>query len=306
MAGILLGLFLLTTNLSAQVRRSTLSGYVRDAQTGEMLVGASLWLPEIQNGTSTNAYGFYSLTLSPGSYNLQISYVGFQTRTLRLDLDSSRGLNFEMQPLNDLQEIQVVDDRISRQAREVQMSKIELTPQQIQQIPMLFGEKDLLKTFQLMPGVQKGNEGSSGIYVRGGGPDQNLILLDEATVYNASHLFGFFSVFNGNAIKNASLTKGGFPARYGGRLSSVLDITMKDGNSREWCTEGSVGNISANFTVEGPLVKDKASMIISGRRTYFDLLTAPLLLSGGEGLGGYYFQDLNAKFNYQLDERNRL
>lgn len=204
MAGILLGLFLLTTNLSAQVRRSTLSGYVRDAQTGEMLVGASLWLPEIQNGTSTNAYGFYSLTLSPGSYNLQISYVGFQTRTLRLDLDSSRGLNFEMQPLNDLQEIQVVDDRISRQAREVQMSKIELTPQQIQQIPMLFGEKDLLKTFQLMPGVQKGNEGSSGIYVRGGGPDQNLILLDEATVYNASHLFGFFSVFNGNAIKNAS------------------------------------------------------------------------------------------------------
>ncbi|MEY5052314.1 MAG: hypothetical protein RIS78_867, partial [Bacteroidota bacterium] len=165
MAGILLGLFLLTTNLSAQVRRSTLSGYVRDAQTGEMLVGASLWLPEIQSGTSTNAYGFYSLTLSPGSYNLQISYVGFQTRTLRLDLDSSRGLNFEMQPLNDLQEIQVVDDRISRQAREVQMSKIELTPQQIQQIPMLFGEKDLLKTFQLMPGVQKGNEGSSGIYV---------------------------------------------------------------------------------------------------------------------------------------------
>ena len=299
-------IFLLSTAATAQVRRHTISGYVKDAHTGEMLVGASLWLPEIQSGTSTNAYGFYSITLTQGSYNLQVSYVGFQTKTLRVDLDSSRGFNFELLPLNDLQEIQVMDDRISRQAREVQMSKIELTPQQIQQIPMLFGEKDLLKTFQLMPGVQKGNEGSSGIYVRGGGPDQNLILLDEATVYNASHLFGFFSVFNGNAIKNASLTKGGFPARYGGRLSSVLDITMKDGNSRDWCTEGSVGNISANFTVEGPLVKDKASMIISGRRTYFDLLTAPLLLSGGEGLGGYYFQDLNAKFNYQLDDRNRL
>jgi hypothetical protein len=156
-------IFLLSTAATAQVRRHTISGYVKDAHTGEMLVGASLWLPEIQSGTSTNPYGFYSITLTQGSYNLQVSYVGFQTKTLRVDLDSSRGFNFELLPLNDLQEIQVMDDRIRRQAREVQMSKIELTPQQIQQIPMLFGEKDLLKTFQLMPGVQKGNEGSSGI-----------------------------------------------------------------------------------------------------------------------------------------------
>lgn len=303
---VLILLWLGWTNAHAQIQRYTVSGFVRDAATGEMLVGASLWLPEIQSGTSTNAYGFYSMTLPRGTYALQVSYVGFQTRSLRLDVDSNRKFNFEMDPLKDLQEIEVVDDRISRQAREVQMSKIELTPQQIQQIPMLFGEKDLLKTFQLMPGVQKGNEGSSGIYVRGGGPDQNLILLDEATVYNASHLFGFFSVFNGNAIKNASLTKGGFPARYGGRLSSVLDISMKDGNNRDWCTEGSIGNISANVTVEGPLIKNKASMLVSGRRTYLDLLTAPLLLSSADGLVGYFFQDFNAKFNYQLDDRNRL
>jgi len=296
------------TELNAQITRHTLSGYVRDAAGKEALAGASLWVPEIQNGTSSNAYGFYSITLPSGTYRLQVSYVGYQTQTVQINLDRNQSMDFALAAANDLREIEIIDDRVRRQAQEIQMSKVELTPQQIQQIPMLFGEKDLLKTFQLMPGVQKGNEGSAGLYVRGGGPDQNLILLDEATVYNASHLFGFFSVFNGNAIKNASLTKGGFPARYGGRLSSVLDIRMKDGNMDHWCAEGSVGNISANVTAEGPILKNKASMIVSARRTYFDLLTAPFLLSAsdGAGIGGYYFQDLNAKINYQLDDKNRL
>ncbi|MBM3914178.1 MAG: hypothetical protein FJ351_07045, partial [Sphingomonadales bacterium] len=229
------------TELNAQITRYTLSGYVRDAAGKEALAGASLWVPEIQNGTSSNAYGFYSITLPSGTYRLQVSYVGYQTQTVQINLDRNQSMDFALAAANDLREIEIIDDRVRRQAQEIQMSKVELTPQQIQQIPMLFGEKDLLKTFQLMPGVQKGNEGSAGLYVRGGGPDQNLILLDEATVYNASHLFGFFSVFNGNAIKNASLTKGGFPARYGGRLSSVLDIRMKDGNMDHWCAEGSVG-----------------------------------------------------------------
>lgn len=293
--------------IQAQSQRVTLSGYIREAGSRETLLGANIYIPELKNGTVTNAYGFYSITLPPGEYTFNFSYVGYQTQSLKISLSKNQVFDVNLLPSTNLQEVVVTDDRILRQAENPQMSTVELSAKQIQDIPTIFGEKDVMKAMQLMPGVQSGNEGQSGIYVRGGGPDQNLILLDEATVYNASHLFGFFSVFNGDAIKNVTLTKGGFPARYGGRLSSVVDISMKDGDKSKFGGEAGVGLISSKILLEGPIVKNKASFIISGRRTYVDALIAPLVaLSDPNTSVGYYFYDFNAKVNYEIDRKNRL
>src|SRR4030043_419494 len=289
------------------IERHTVSGYVKEAGSGETLIGVNIYLPDHQTGTVTNNYGFYSLTLLPAdSLRLVFSYVGFTPETMILDLRNNIELNIDLKPGVSLNEVTVTADRTERQSESVKMSTFNLQPAQVKSVPSLLGEKDVLKVIQLMPGVQKGTEGTSGIYVRGGGPDQNLIILDDAIVYNASHLFGFFSLFNGDALKSIDFTKGGFPARYGGRLSSVLEMNMKEGNKEEWHGEGGIGLISSRLTIEGPLKREKSSILISGRRTYADLIMRPILKIIKEDNIGYYFYDFNAKVNYDFGRKNKL
>src|SRR4030043_2089440 len=289
------------------IERHTVSGYVKEAGSGETLIGVNIYLPDHQTGTVTNNYGFYSLTLLPAdSLRLVFSYVGFTPETMILDLRNNIELNIDLKPGVSLNEVTVTADRTERQSESVKMSTFNLQPAQVKSVPSLLGEKDVLKVIQLMPGVQKGTEGTSGIYVRGGGPDQNLIILDDAIVYNASHLFGFFSLFNGDALKSIEFTKGGFPARYGGRLSSVLEMNMKEGNKDKWHGEGGIGLISSNLTVEGPLKKNISSILLSGRRTYADLIMRPILKILDEENVGYYFYDFNAKVNYDFGRKNKL
>jgi len=285
----------------------TMSGYVREKSSGELLPGVSVYAPTLQQGVVTNAYGFYSLTL-PAADSLEVvfSSVGYQAWREVVRLKQDRILNVEITPGVQVLEEVVVTDESSREriSETAQMSTIDIPIGQIKQIPALLGEKDLLKVVQLMPGIQKGSEGNSGLYVRGGGPDQNLIILDDAPVYNAFHLFGFFSLFNGDALKSVALIKGGFPARYGGRLSSVMDITMKEGNKEKLHGEAGIGLISSRLTLEGPLKKGKSSFLVSGRRTYLDALVYPFLKKDGKFR--YYFYDLTAKVNYDLGHNNKL
>lgn len=285
----------------------TISGYVREAGSGELLIGVYIYLPELRAGTVTNNYGFYSLTFPrTDSVILIFSYVGFTPEERRVGLRENCELNIELRSALILNEVTITADRSERLSESARMSTLKLPVSQIKSVPSLLGEKDVLKVLQLMPGVQKGSEGASGLYVRGGGPDQNLIILDDAIVYNASHLFGFFSLFNGDALKSVELTKGGFPARYGGRLSSVLEMSMKEGNKEEWHGEGGVGLISSRITVEGPLEKNKSSILLSGRRTYADLIIYPILAATDQERTGYYFYDFNAKVNYDFGRKNKL
>jgi hypothetical protein len=291
----------------AQNKPVVLSGYLREAGSRESLPGAAVYIPSLKQGTTANAFGFYSLSLPPGQYIVQFSYVGMASMIDSLDLTRSTVYDVELKPGKQLSEIEIVGDAADKSGAATLMSRMELSGQQIGAVPTLMGEKDLLKTVQLLPGVQSGNEGQSGLYVRGGGPDQNLILLDGATVYNASHLFGFFSVFNGDAIKQVSLTKGGFPARYGGRLSSVLDVTMRDGDKSQFRGELGLGVISSRFLVEGPIVRNKMSFVAAGRRTYADALLLPARWITGEDPGvGYYFYDLSGRIHYEINRKNRL
>jgi len=301
-------LSLITITSSGQsLKRFTISGYVKEAISSETLIGVNIYLPDRQTGTVTNNYGFYSITLpASDSVKLIISYVGFATKTININLQKDIELNIDLKPSILLNEVTITADRAERQSESAKMSTVKLQVAQIKNVPSLLGEKDVLKVIQLMPGVQKGTEGTSGIYVRGGGPDQNLIILDDAIVYNASHLFGFFSLFNGDALKSVELTKGGFPARYGGRLSSVLEMNMKEGNKEEWHGEGGIGLISSRFTLEGPLKKGKSSILLSGRRTYADLILRPVLAAMKEENTGYYFYDFNAKVNYDFGRKNKL
>lgn len=285
-------------------RRSTVSGYIRDARTGENLIGASVYVMPGQQGTLSNSYGFFSVTLPDDSVELVISYIGYNTEVMRFRLSGDTILSANLMG-------QVLDEVVITAKEELpditQMSSIDLSVDKIKTTPTLAGETDAMKVLQLLPGVQGGNEGSSGLYVRGGGPDQNLILLDGVPVYNASHLFGFVSVFNADAINHVELIKGGFPARFGGRLSSVIDIAMKEGNREEVKGEGSVGLVSSRLTIEGPIRKGKSSFIVSGRRTYADLIARPLIKkSTGGDVFGYYFYDLNAKFNHVFNDRSRI
>ncbi|MGB3617945.1 MAG: TonB-dependent receptor, partial [Catalinimonas sp.] len=291
--------------LRAQVRRHTVSGYVREAGSGELLIGVNVYLPGQQTGTVTNTYGFYSLTLPEAdSVALAFSYVGYRLERRTVALTKDQPLDISLSGDVQLDEVVVeATATVPRETERVQMSAVEVPVRQVKQIPALLGEKDVLKVLQLMPGVQSGSEGNSGLYVRGGGPDQNLIILDDAVVYNAYHLFGFFSLFNGDALKSIELTKGGFPARYGGRLSSVLEMNMKDGNKEEFHGDVGVGLISSRATLEGPILKNKASFLLSGRRTYADLLVRPFIPDGD---GGYYFWDLNGKVNYDLSRRDKF
>jgi len=298
-----LSLFLLPV-LGQTIEHYTISGYVKEAVSSESLIGVNIYLPNSKTGTVTNTYGFYSLTLpAVDSIELIVSYVGYTPEIVKITLHKDIELNIDLKPSILLNEVIITADRKERQSESVRMSTVKLQVSQIKNVPSLLGEKDVLKVLQLMPGVQKGSEGSSGMYVRGGGPDQNLIILDDAIVYNASHLFGFFSLFNGDALKSVELTKGGFPARYGGRLSSVLEMNMKEGNKEEWHGEGGIGILSSRLTVEGPIKKGKFSILLSGRRTYADLIIYPLLR---EEKTGYYFYDFNAKINYDFGRKNKL
>jgi outer membrane cobalamin receptor len=299
---------LLLTSSFAHAQRYTISGSVSDASSGESLIGASIYNIRSLQGTTANSYGFYSISLPPDSVELRISYVGYEQQIVRLFLSKDTTINFALVSGSLLKEVVVsgsVDDQIQETTR---MGTIDVPLEQIKAMPALLGEVDVLKVLQLLPGVQSGAEGSSGLYVRGGGPDQNLILLDGVPVYNASHLFGFVSVFNADAINHVELVKGGFPARYGGRLSSVIDIRMKEGNSQKLQGEGSVGLVASRLTIEGPIAKGKTSFIVSGRRTYIDLLASPLikLATKGEETAGYHFYDLNAKINHRFNDKNTL
>jgi hypothetical protein len=303
----------LAYSISAQkpATRFTISGYVSDIETGERLIGASVFDRKTGQGTVTNTYGFYSITLPSDTIRLAVSFLGFNPQLETFYLDEDRKLNYQLTSGTSLKEVTITAERYERIEERAQMGRIDVPIEQIKRIPALLGEKDVLKALQLLPGVSGGGEGQSGIYVRGGGPDQNLILLDGVPVYNASHLFGFFSVFNTDAIKDVSLTKGGFPARYGGRLSSVIEINMKEGNDQEFHGEGAVGIVASRLTLEGPIVKDKASFIVSGRRTYIDLLARPFIKAGlkaegSEGVVGYFFHDVNAKVNYKISDRDRV
>lgn len=301
-------IFLSILNLTGQqLKKHTISGYVKEAESGETLIGVNIYVPDRQTGTTTNNYGFYSLTLPESdSVRLVFSYVGFSPEIIAANLRQDIELNINLKTSILLDEVTISADRTERQSESVRMSSVKLQPSQIKSVPSLLGEKDVLKVIQLLPGVQKGTEGSSGIYVRGGGPDQNLIILDDAIVYNASHLFGFFSLFNGDALKSVEFTKGGFPARFGGRLSSVLEMNMKEGNKEKWHGEGGIGLISSRLTIEGPLVKNKSSVLLSGRRTYADLIMRPVLKAFDEDNTGYYFYDFNAKINYDFGRKNKL
>ncbi|MCF8372557.1 MAG: TonB-dependent receptor [Bacteroidales bacterium] len=286
----------------------TVSGYIRDMETGEDLIGANIVVAELKKGASSNTYGYYSISIKEGSYTLHVSYIGYQSQEIPIDLNENTKLNIVLTPAENLtQEVEVRAEKTDRNITSTEMGTVKMPVKQIKALPVLFGEVDILKTIQLLPGVQSANEGSTGFYVRGGGPDQNLILLDGANVYNSAHLFGFFSVFNADAIKDVKLIKGGMPANYGGRLSSVLDISMKEGNMKEYAAQGGIGLISSRLTVEGPLKKDTSSFIVSGRRTYIDILAKPFISDTSMFAGsGYYFYDLNAKINYRLSDKDRV
>ena len=303
----LLVLLLFGAPLLAQ--KYTINGYIKDASSGESLIGANIFEKNTLSGTSSNTYGFYSLTLpASDSVTILYSYVGYGAQAVRLALTQDTTINIELTDNAQLDEVVVTATEMEKIQEVTQMSTVSVPVEQIKSLPAFLGEVDVLKTLQLLPGVQSGNEGTSGLYVRGGGPDQNLILLDGVPVYNASHLFGFFSVFNADAINNVQLIKGGFPARYGGRLSSVIDINMKEGNTQEFHGEGSLGLVAGKLTLEGPIIKDKTSFIVSARRTWIDVLARPLIKSQSDGdeTIGYYFYDLNAKVNHRFSSRDRL
>ena len=269
-------------------------------------MGATVFVSGTQTGVVTNEYGFYSLTLEKGTYNLVFQYLGFNLKKVELILDDDKSLNIELgESVDELEEAVVSAAKQESKVENKEISVVKLDIKTVKEIPVVFGEVDVLKTISFLPGVQSLGEGSSGISVRGGGQDQNLILLDEAPVYNASHLLGFFSVFNGDAIKDLEIYKGGIPAKYGGRLSSLIDIRMKDGNSKRFAATGGIGSISSRLTLEGPIVKDKSSFMIAGRRSYADIF---LPLANNEDIENskLYFYDLNLKANYQLSDKDRF
>lgn len=302
---LLLPLCLLPTMAFAQ--NFTISGNLKDAANGEDLIGATISVKgQPSKGAASNSYGFYSLTLPAGNYTLVCQYIGYMAKEQAITLQSNQTLNIALTAESKtLEEVVITSERADKNVSQTQMGVFRLNPKQIETIPVLFGEKDIIKTLQMTPGVKAAGEGNAGFYVRGGGADQNLILLDESPVYNASHLLGFFSVFNSDAIKDVTLYKGGVPAEFGGRGSSVMDVKMRDGNNKNYSASGGIGLIASRLTLEGPIVKDKGSFIISGRRTYADLF---LKLSGNEAQkkSKLYFYDLNVKANYTLGKKDRI
>lgn len=306
MKNILAGLlFLLAISIQAQ-EKYTISGYVKSAASGEELIGATVYIKSQSIGVSANVYGFYSLTLPEGEYEVSYSFIGYTEQTIKVMLNENIQKNVELkETVNTLETVEIKGERAENNVKSIEMSVNKIDSKTIKKIPALLGEADVVKSVLLLPGVSTVGEGSTGFNVRGGGIDQNLVLLDEAPVYNSSHLFGFFSVFNPDAVKNVKLIKGGIAPEYGGRLSSILDIRMKEGNKKEFTGTGGVGLIFSRLSLEGPIKKDKASFLIAGRRSYADILAKPFLDDNLQN-SKFFFYDLTAKVNYELDEKNKL
>lgn len=304
----LLLLFLSINQVSVgqKVKTVTISGKITDFSNGESLIGATVYIPELNTGAASDIYGHFSISLKPGLYTVTVRYIGFNPVQRKVDLQKDITLNFDLHVKEEnLPEVEITSEKADNNVKAAEMSVIKMDMKTIERIPALFGEVDIIKAIQLLPGVQSVSEGSSGFSVRGGAADQNLILLDEANVYNASHLMGFFSVFNNDAIKDVKLYKGDIPASFGSRLSSVLDIHMNEGNSKEYEVNGGVGLIASRLTVEGPILKNRCSFIVSGRRTYADLYL-PLASEKALRNNKLYFYDLNAKINYRLNDNNQI
>jgi hypothetical protein len=287
-------------------QKYTISGYIRSSETGEALFGATVLVKELYKGTTANAYGFYSITLPEGKHSVQYSYMGNISKTEDIELAGNISNNVDLQQASiEIAEVVIVSEASNNNIKAPEMSVIKVSPKDVVSIPVIFGEQDILKTIQLMPGVNSAGEGNSGFYVRGGSADQNLIILDEAPIYSSAHLLGFFSVFNSDAVKDMEFYKGNAPANYGGRLSSVLDIQMKEGNSKKISASGGIGLIASRLTLEAPIVKDKGSFIISGRRTYADVFL-PLWKDPAAKSTKLYFYDFNAKANFKINDKNRI
>jgi hypothetical protein len=285
--------------------KHTIAGEIRDAESGENLIGATVYVENTAQGVISNTYGFYSLTLQEGFYNLVVSYIGYEQVRKAIKLDTDFDYNIQLRPSNTvLEEVTVSAQRADHNVSSTDIGVENLSLENLAKVPVFMGEKDILKTIQLMPGISTISEGSSGYSVRGGSVDQNLILLDEAPVYSASHLLGFFSVFNGDALKDGTIYKGGIPANYGGRASSVLDIQMKDGNNQKFEGSGGIGLISSRLTLEGPITKNKGSFIISGRRSYADIVAKGFGIIEDDVT--LYFYDLNVKMNYKIGEKDKI
>ncbi len=293
---------------AAEAQRYTLSGHITDAGNGENLIGVGLVLKGSSTGVVTNSYGFYSITLRPGTYNFVISYIGYRTIDTIIDIQQNRRIDFELRAsVKEIEEVVITARNSGDAVNTTQMSNVTLTGKKMNQIPVAFGEADLLKTLVLLPGVKSTDEGGSTLSVRGGGRDQNLIILDEATVYNASHLGNLLSVFNNDVVQHVEFFKGNFPAQYGGRLSSVIDIRMREGNTKRFSGSGGIGTLSSRLTLEGPFAKGRGSYLISGRRAYIDLLTSAIhAINDSFPKVPYYFYDLNIKANYNLNPKNRI
>ncbi len=295
-----------TQYVTAQ-QKKTISGYIKDGGSGEALIGATVAVRELEGtGTVTNTYGYYSLTIPEGNYQITFSFIGYQSKQIDVSLKSNERIDEELLSQDvQLREVVVTSERLDDPINDVAMSRENLKIEQIKSMPALFGEVDIIKSLQLLPGIQSAGEGTTGFFVRGGSADQNLILLDEATVYNAAHFLGFFSVFNPDAIKNLEIYKGGIPAQFGGRLASILDIQMKEGNNKRFSMSGGIGTISSRLTLEGPIIPEKSSFIISARRTYADVF---LKLSPDENINNniLYFYDLNAKANFEINKNNSI
>ncbi|MDZ4715152.1 MAG: TonB-dependent receptor [Cytophagales bacterium] len=301
-----LALFLLISTSVLGQDKFTMNGTVRDASNGEALIGVTVFIKEIRNGAVTNAYGFYAITLPPGTYSVDYSYVGFRLESRVITLEANMQVSIELVPESEqLQEVVVKAEIEQANVSNMEMSTNKLEMKTVLRTPMLFGESDLLRSLLLLPGVSTVGEGASGFNVRGGNVGQNLILLDEAPVYNSSHLFGFFSVFNPDAVKDTKLYKGAIPARFGGRLASILDVRMKEGNNKRVEVAGGIGSIFSRLAVEGPIIKDKASFIVAARRSYIDVLARPFVPLLKEG-GALNFYDLTLKTNYKINRRNSL
>ena len=296
----------------ALAQNYTISGYITDKANGESLIAATIFDASSAKGATTNNFGYYSLTLPAGNVTLEYSYIGYCTLSHTFHLQGDTVLNIRLDQDNILEEVTVIGHRSEMGVTGSQMSAVEVPIAQVKNIPTLFGENDLIKALQLLPGVQSGTEGSAGMYVRGGGPDENLLLLDGVPLYNVNHMLGFFSVFNSDALKNVTLYKGSFPARFGGRLSSVVDVRVKDGDDKKVRGTASIGLISSKVQLEGPIIKEKTTFNVSFRRTYLDILAQPIIKmaqsneDGGVDNAGYYFYDVNAKFTHKLSERDRL
>ncbi|MEP6597136.1 MAG: TonB-dependent receptor, partial [Ginsengibacter sp.] len=293
--------------LAMSQKKVTLSGYVKDVKTSEALIGATVYITNEKRGTTTNSYGFYSTSVKQAdSIGVIVSYQGYNPQILTLKGTKSQSIDYLLEEKsNELTEVVISSSKNDNNVTKARMSVINIPMKQIRTLPAIAGERDVLKIVQLLPGVQSGQEGTTGFYVRGGNTDQNLVQLDEATVYNPNHLFGLFSTFNTNALNSVTLIKGGYPAQYGGRLSSILDINMKEGNKKKFSGEGGIGVISSNLTLQGPIKKNKSSFIISARRTFLDLI-AQAVLPKNKNNTNYYFYDINAKVNFELGKNDKL